>query len=84
MAGDDMAAQFVADLQRAFEVNARSNAPCARRGQPQGLGACVDVKECASCRRLYCNHGETGAVAGDRGAEGDGFRRIATSDAQTP
>ena len=42
MARDDMAAELVADLQRAFEIEPRALLPGAGRGHPQGLGRGID------------------------------------------
>src|SRR3546814_9837847 len=42
MAGDDMPAQLVADLQRAFEVQAAAGVPHPRRGARERFGARVD------------------------------------------
>ena len=44
MAGDDMAAQLVAELEGAFEIDAGAVAPAADSGQPQRFGRGVDRK----------------------------------------
>src|SRR3546814_18189527 len=42
MAGDDMSAKLVADLQRAFEVEAAPRVPHPRRGSRERFGASID------------------------------------------
>ena len=48
MAGDDMAAEFVADLQRAFEVQAAASGPHALRGAGDGFAGNVDREPVAA------------------------------------
>ncbi len=49
MAGDDVAAEFVADLQRALEIEAGAARPAADGGDPQRLGGGID-REPGACR----------------------------------
>src|SRR3546814_14329147 len=73
MAGDDMPAQLVADLQRAFEVQAAAGGPHPRRGARERFGARVDREPVtagvgsigrASWRESVCQYGEISVVSG--------------------
>ncbi|GMA73820.1 hypothetical protein GCM10025880_02370 [Methylorubrum aminovorans] len=69
MAGDEMAAEFVAELERALEIDPRALAPGTDRGAGQGLGGGIDREAAAGPVRLHRDGREAGAGAGDRGAE---------------
>ena len=61
MAGHDMAAKLVADLERAFEIEPRALPPAARRGHPQRLGRGIDRKPGAAALLAGLDHGEADA-----------------------
>src|SRR4051794_18567602 len=82
VAGDDMAAEFVADLERALQVHARLRRPCADRRQGQGLGRRIHVEPAAAVAGSDRNHGEARPPAGDRGAKRDGRGIVRRLDAQ--
>src|SRR4051812_32421351 len=67
MPGNDMPAQFVAELQGTFEVELAPFGPLAGRGARHGL--CGDVEGDAAGRLV--DHGQAHARARDRGAEVD-------------
>ena len=81
MAGDHMAAEFVAKLQRALEIDARAGIPVRDLGQCQGLRRRLDVETRAAFGLgIKRNHREADAGAGDRGADGDRRRVIGAVD----
>ena len=71
MAGDDMAAQFVADLQRAFQIDARAVLPVAHIGETDRLGRGIDREPGASAIQPVSTTVRQIAGAGDRGADRD-------------
>ncbi len=73
VAGDDVAAEFVAGFQRALQVDARAGLPGAERGAGERLVGDVDVEGAAAGRGYNLGGREAGAVAGDGGAERDGI-----------
>src|SRR5262249_14207754 len=83
MAGDDVPAELIADLERAFEIDARAPLPAANRGHPQRLGGGIDGKPGAVALLSARDHGQAHAAAGDRGADVDRLRIIATGDLET-
>src|SRR5215467_16134717 len=83
MAGDDVPAELIADLERAFEIDARAPPPAANRGHPQRLGGGIDGKPGAVALLSARDHGQAHAAAGDRGADVDRLRIIATGDLET-
>src|SRR3546814_13725437 len=84
MAGDDMAAKLVADLQRAFEVEAAPRVPHPRRGARERFGARIDREPAARAVALrvhaLVDDRETRARAGDRGADIDAAHVIGGAD----
>ena len=80
MAGDDVAAELVADLERALEIDARARSPAPTRGHAQRLGGGIDREPGAVAVPAARDHGEAHAAAGDRGADGDGVRIVAAGD----
>src|SRR5256885_15041318 len=77
---DQVAAQFVAELECAFEIDFRSMAPTASRGEPQGLGGGIDREPGAAVLLARADHGQADAGAGDRGAFDDRGALVATGD----
>ena len=71
MAGDDMAAELVADFIGPFEIDRIANFPVAQRRLRQGFARGRD-REPAILRRALVDHRHAGARAGDRGAHLDG------------
>ena len=47
VAGDDVAAEFVADLERTLQIDRRPGLPCADRGDRQRLGGRIDLEDLA-------------------------------------
>src|SRR5690606_21529752 len=73
MAGHDGAAEFVAYLQRAFEIDAGALAPAGRGGEAQRLLPRLDLEPArvgAPVRQR--DHGQAYAGAGDGSADVDG------------
>src|SRR5262245_2732326 len=83
MPGDDVSTELIADLERAFEIDARAPLPTAHRGRPQRLGGGIDGEPGAVALLAARDHGQAHATAGDRGADADGLRIIATGDLET-
>src|SRR5262249_11906698 len=83
MPGDDVPTELIADLERTFEIDARAPLPTAHRGRPQRLGGGVDREPGAVALLAARYHGQAYAAAGDRGADVDGLRIIATGDLET-
>ena len=71
MAGDNMAAEFVADLQRAFQVELWCPRPSVRPWSAERLRRGIDVEPGAAASAPEVDHGQADAVAGDRRAIGD-------------
>ena len=67
MAGDDMAAELVADAERAFEVEPRALGPQAGRGAGSRFLADIDREPVLA----LVDDRQAGARAGDRRAEID-------------
>src|SRR5688572_2944999 len=82
MAGDDVTAEFVADLQRALEIEFCALAPVLGRGHAERLVRGIDVKPGLAAFDAGGDDGKTDAVAGNRGAIGDGGAIVAAGDAQ--
>src|SRR5258707_14272877 len=78
----DMTAEFVADLQRALEVELCALAPgfCGRHAERLGRG--VDIEPGLAALDAGTDHREADAVASDRGAISDGCAVVAAGDAQ--
>jgi hypothetical protein len=76
MAGDDMAAELVAEAKRALEVEAPPLRPHAWRGAAHGFGRDVDGEPV----RALVDHGQADARAGDRGSEVDPPEVVAAGD----
>ncbi len=71
MAGDDVPAQFVAQLQRLFQIERRALGPAVLHGAGDGFGGDVDREPCVACYATLVHYGQAHARAGDRGAHGD-------------
>src|SRR3546814_19019380 len=84
MAGDDMAAEFVTDLQRAFEVQAAAGVPHSRRGARERFGARVDREPMTAGVRSLVDDGQARARAGDRPAKVDRAGGIGRADDEPP
>ena len=82
MAGDDMAAQFVAHLQGAFEIEPGARRPCAGRRHAQRFGGGIDRKERAAALFAGLDHREADAGMRDRSADGDTGAGIGAGDLQ--
>ena len=80
MAGHDVPAQLVAGLQRALQVDAPARPPFIQRRLGQRLVGDIDGKRAAGAGWVHLGGRQAGAVAGDRGADGDALRRIAAAD----
>src|ERR1700738_2220247 len=82
MAGDDMAAEFVADLQRALEIEPGADGPMLRGGHAECLGTGIDIEPGLVTLNTRGDHGEADAVAGDRSTVRDGRAVVAACDPQ--
>ncbi len=78
MAGDDMAAQLVADPQRPLQVQPRALGPQARRGLRHRFAADIDREPVLA----LVDHRQAGARAGDRRAEVDAVHVVVAADGQ--
>ena len=76
MAGDDMAAELVAQAQRALEVELRAFAPQVGGGPRDGFGRNIDREPVVA----LVDDGQADARAGDRRAEIDGVEVVAGPD----
>ena len=76
MAGDDMAAQFVAKAQGALEVELRALAPMIARGLGEGFAGHVDREPVAP----LVHDGQAHSRAGDRRTEVDRVEVVAGAD----
>src|SRR5262245_13249686 len=83
MTGHDVPTELIADLERTFALDARSPLPTADRGHPQRLGGGVDGEPGTVALLAARDHGQAHAAAGDRGADVDCLRIIATGDLET-
>src|SRR5512139_714974 len=63
-----MTAQFVAELERALQIDLRAGAPMAGRGDAQRFGGGLDREPCAAVLLAGVHYSEANAGAGDRGA----------------
>ncbi len=79
--GDNMAAEFVADLQRPLEIEFCALDPVLRRGHAERLGGGIDFEPGPAAFDAGSDHSKADAVAGDRGAVGDGWPVVAAGDA---
>ena len=77
--GHDMPAELVAGLERALQVDAPAGLPVAERGLAQRLVGDVDLEDAAAARAADLGRRQAGAVAGDRGADGDAVGRVAAA-----
>ena len=84
MAGDHMAAELVADLQRTFEIEAGAGPPAAGRRARQRLGADIDLEPCPVAVAADADSGEAWPRTGDRSAERDRIPRIGAGDPDAP
>src|SRR4029453_19205834 len=82
MTGDDMSAEFIANLERAFQVDARAPPPSPYRGQAQRLGGGFDREPAAIAFLAACDDGQTYAAAGNRRPDGDAVRIIAAGNCE--
>ena len=84
MAAHQMAAEFVAELQRALQIDARTDRPVLRRGHLERLRRRLHREGRAACIVRLCgrHHRQADAVAGDRRADVDAVRVIGGSDRQ--
>src|ERR1700704_2945694 len=82
-AGDDVPAEFVTHLERALEIDARTPLPGSDRGHAQGFGGSIDSEPGAVAVPAAPAHRQADAAAGDRCADGNRFRIVATSDLET-
>ena len=82
MTSDDMAAQFVTNLQCAFEIEPDAGRPGARRCHAQRFGCGIDRKERAAARFAGLDHRQADAGMRDRSADRDAGAGIATGDLQ--
>jgi hypothetical protein len=65
MTGNHVSAEFVADLERALQIDARAPAPVANRRQAQCLGRGFDGKPAAVAFLAARDHGQAYAAAGN-------------------
>ena len=82
VAADHVAAEFVADPKRPFEVELRSLAPGAERCHRECLRPDVERQARACPRGFDGDHRQANARVGDRGADGDGRGIVAARDRQ--
>ena len=80
MAGDDVPAEFIANLERAFQIDARAPPPVPYRGQAQCLGGGLDREPAAIALLAARDDGQAYAAAGNRRAGADAVRTIAAGD----
>src|SRR5262245_60259067 len=66
MAGHEMAAEFFAEAERAFEIHVASFLPLAERGPGQGLVGDIDAELRSPLGLGDIDDGQTAAVARDR------------------
>ena len=81
MARHDVAAELVADLQRALQIDARAGLPAGSGGKPQRLFPGLDLEPAligAALRQR--DDGEANAGAGDRRADRNGLRIVGRVD----
>ena len=71
MTGDDMAAELVADLQGALQIERIAHLPGPRIVRASVSAATSTSNHEPPSRWPLCDHGEAGAVAGNRGAQRD-------------
>ena len=82
MAGDQMAAELVAEFERPLEIDARAVAPAPDRGDAQRLRGGIDRKPGAAVLLAGADHRQADAGAGDRGALLQFGARIGAGDGQ--
>ena len=80
MTGDHMAAQLVAQFQRALEIDLAARPPAAGGGQPQRLGGGINREPGAPVFFASLDDGEADAGAGHRRALHQRGARIGTGD----
>src|SRR5262249_2995168 len=78
MARDQMAAEFVTELERALEIDRPTRAPLAQRSDREGLGRGFDGEPA----RPLVHHRQATAIAGDRGAERDAAGVVAGGEGE--
>jgi hypothetical protein len=84
MAGDHVAAELVADLQRSLQIDPRAGCPGADGGQPQRFFPGLDLKPAGIVAiGGQCSHREADPRTGNRGADIDAGRIPGGLDAQT-
>src|SRR6056297_2523495 len=76
MAGHDMAAQLIPDLERAFEVDLLTNTPAPDIGLVEGFRADLDLEPV----RTQLNHGQADPGTGDGGPDVDAPGVVAGAD----
>ena len=83
MAGHDVAAELVADLQRAFEIDARAGLqPAAVVSRSASSQASTSNQRALEPPSGSADDGQADAGAGDRRADGDGLRIVGGVDPQ--
>src|SRR5260370_29923884 len=80
VAGHDVAAKFVADLEGAFEIEPGAVLPATGCGDGQGRGGGIHRKPGVTVRDARSYDGQADAVAGDRGAVRDGGAVVMAGD----
>ena len=78
MAGDQMAAEFVAKPQAPLEIDGGAGPPSTQGRRGEGLGGNIGREPAGA----LLHHGEAAATASDRGADGDGAGIMAGGDLQ--
>ena len=84
MAAHQVTAQFVAEPQRALEVELRALPPGAGGGHAQRLGGHIHRKEAPVILPPTGDHGQARTRASDRGADIDGAGIVTAGDGQPP
>jgi len=84
MAADHMAAEFVADPQRALKVELRADMPFASVRDGERLRPDIDLMHCAIADARHLDDRQADAGMGDRGADRDRGGIVMAGDMQAP
>src|SRR5436305_1948075 len=84
MTRDDMAAELIADFERAFEIEPRAGSPLAGSRAHECLGGGIDLEGRAVARLPDRDRRETGPGTGDRRTDRNCVSGIIAGDADAP